>query len=272
MNFTIDGVRIACDVAGSGPVSVVFVHGFPLTREMWRPTVSRLARRARCIAPDLRGHGRSAASDAVTITRFADDLAELLDALGEPGPVVVCGLSMGGIIAFEFFRRHRARVAALALCDTRANAESPEGVARREALAAAVLREGSQAAASAMIGTALAPTASATLRDEVFAMMASNSRVGVAAAARALATRPDSFPTLPQIDVPTLVVVGAEDAITPVDGLVDIQRRIRGARLVVIPGAGHVPPMEQPEAFAQALDEFLDGLAGPATGGPVARG
>jgi pimeloyl-ACP methyl ester carboxylesterase len=245
---------------GAGP-PLLFVHGFPLSGEMWLPTVERLGIGWRCVVPDLRGHGRSGATEQVTIAQFADDLAALLDALDEQRPAVIIGLSLGGIIAFEFYRRHRNRVRALVLCDTRANAEPPEGIARREALAQSALRAGSRAVADAMIDGLFAPGAAPELKARWHAVMARTPPVGVAAAARALAQRAESFSTLPRIDCPTLVVVGAEDTLTPVESLREIHASIRGSCFEVIPGAGHLPPVEQPDRFASVLQDFLASLA-----------
>jgi 3-oxoadipate enol-lactonase len=248
-----------CETIGDGP-PLLFVHGFPLSGELWRETAEHLADRWTCIVPDLRGHGRSPATPNMTIARYADDLAELLDALGETKPVVLVGLSMGGIIAFDFFRRHRARLRALILVCTRANAEPPDGVARREALAQAVQRDGSRAAADAMIDNLLSPDESPELKRRWHALMSATPPVGVAAAARALATREDFFPTLPRIDVPTLVVAGAQDAITPPEGLREVHERIPGSEFEIIANAGHLPPVERPEEFVRRLREFLIGL------------
>ncbi|MCK6456498.1 MAG: alpha/beta fold hydrolase [Phycisphaerae bacterium] len=256
---TIDDAMLHVDTAGDGE-PVLFIHGFPLTGAMWHPTVERIADRWRCIVPDLRGHGRSSSSETVSIARFAEDLAALLDRLREWRPVVLVGLSLGGIIAFEFYRRYRDRVRALVLCNTRANPESPEGVERRETLAGAVRKTGSRAAADAMIEQLFAPAASAGLRATWHRIMCEQSPVGVAATAMALAGRPDSYPTLPRIDCPTLVVAGEEDAITPPATLDEIHRGVRGSRLVVIPQAGHMPPVERPDAFASVLRRFLEGL------------
>mgnify|MGYP000400979838 CR=1 FL=1 len=252
----VEGRSLVVDVAGSG-APLLFVHGFPLSAEMWYPAIDALAGQHRCIAPDLRGHGRSDAWPAADIATHAADLATVLDAVGEHRPVVLIGLSMGGIIGFEFFRRYRARLRALVLVDTRANAETPEGVAAREAVALAALRDGSQTAADGMIDRLFAPTAPADLKRYWHGVMARTPPIGVAAAARALATRPDSQPTLARIDCPTLIVVGQHDVITPPDVLRQIHAGVSGSRFEVIANAGHMPPVEQPEAFVSVVRRFL---------------
>jgi pimeloyl-ACP methyl ester carboxylesterase len=259
MRIPVGNCNLHCEVIGAGQ-PILFVHGFPLCGEMWLETARRLGDGWRSIIPDLRGHGHSDATPAVTITQFADDLVAVLDAVGEPHPVVLVGLSMGGVIAFEFFRRHRDRLRALVLADCRASPETRDGSVRRETLARAALKEGSQTAADAMIETVFAPTASPGLRQYWHGVMAGTCPLGVAAASRALAARQDSSATLSKIDCPTLVVVGQADAITPVDLMRDMHKAIPASQFVVIPDAGHVPPVEQPEWFADVLRRFLERL------------
>lgn len=256
MRIKIADTTFYCEVTGDGP-PILFVHGFPISGEMWRPTVERLGGGWRCIVPDLRGHGRSGVSESVTITQFADDLAELLDALDERRPVVLAGLSMGGMIAFEFFRRHQPRLRALVLCNTRANAETPAGVARREAVAQTALRDGTRAVVEQMKGL-FAPTFPAEQSAYWTNLMAQTPAQGAAAASRAMGSRVESFSTLPKIDCPTLVVAGAQDTFTPVETLREIRRGIPGSRFEIIENAGHVPPVEQPERFAAVLRESLE--------------
>jgi len=263
MQTMIDQVSIHHEVVGDGK-PILFVHGFPLSGLMWRPTVERLGG-WKCVVPDLRGHGQSGASERVTIKRFTDDLVALLDAIGERRPVVVCGLSMGGVVAFDYFRRYRERLRALILTDCRANAETPKGAMQREKLAQAVLRNGSVVAADTMVDKLFARGADAALRRSWHEIMAATPPMGVAAAARALALRPDSRPTLAEIDVPTLLVFGEEDEITPPELARDMHGAIRGSRLAIIPGAGHLPPVEQPDRYADTLQAFLKTL--PAPGG-----
>ncbi len=260
MQTLIDQCAIHFDVVGDGP-PVLFAHGFPLSGRMWAATVEALRDRWRCVVPDLRGHGRSGTSPAASMTRYADDLAGVLDVVGEKQPAVFVGLSMGGMIGFEFFRRHRRRLRALVLADTRATPDTPEGLERRERMAQAALTHGSRAVADMMIEQLMAPEAAKALRDEWHAVMSRTPPAGLAAAARALAGRPDSVPTLARIDCPTLLVFGEQDALTPPSLGEEMQKRIAGARLAVIPGAGHLPPVEQPDTFNAALRGFLEQIA-----------
>jgi pimeloyl-ACP methyl ester carboxylesterase len=252
----ISGCRLHYEAFGGG-LPVLLVHGFPLAGEMWRESVRELGLIWRCIVPDLRGHGRSETSPDVSIARFSDDLVELLAAVGERRPVVLVGLSMGGVIALEFFRRHRSRLRALVLANARATAETPEGAAKREELAQQVLRAGSGAAADAMVDNLFAPDAPPSLKNWCRELITRNPPAGVAAAARALIARPDSMDTLAKIDCPTLIIAGDRDAITAEALMRDLHTRIPGADFALIRGAGHLTPVEQPVQFAAALRAFL---------------
>jgi pimeloyl-ACP methyl ester carboxylesterase len=244
---------------------VLFVHGFPISHEMWLPAIApllRVAPRTRCILPDLPGYGRTPPRPDASMASYADDLAEVLDQLDERRPVTLIGLSMGGIIAFEFFRRHRDRLGALVLCDTRYNAESAAGAEVREQVARMALERGTRPIAETMIGRALAPGADPGVRERLMELMCATPPEGTAAGSRALGHRPDSFPTLRKIDVPTLIVYGREDQITGLDIAETLHREIAGSQLALIDGAGHVPPMENPDEFASAIAEWLQGLPG----------
>lgn len=261
MKTKINGIDLYYAIHGSGE-PVLFVHGFPLSGRLWEQVVEPLQDGYRLIIPDLRGLGRSEVSAEGSIGLFADDLAALIDALEERRPVVVVGLSMGGYIAFEFFRRQGGRVRALVLADTQAQAYTPEAARDREALARRVEKEGSIVAADWLIDKLFGPKASQELRDTWWQIMSSSAPVGVVAALRAMIGRADSRPTLASISVPALVVVGEHDAITPLDDAQTMHRGIVGSRLEVIPGAGHMTPVEQPDRFVRVLREFLDSLGG----------
>lgn len=252
----------------SGPpaaLPVVFVHGHPISGAMWRATARELSDRYRCIVPDLRGHGRSDAptpdeARRTTVGDFADDLILVLEELGVDRACVFVGLSMGGIILFELFRRYPERIAALVLCNTRANAETEEGRRARLERAETALQEGARPIADAMIGAVVADTAEPALRAEVHRLMCETAPTGVAAGACALASRPDSWRTLPTINVPTLVVAGDRDSITPLPMMMEIHHAIPGSRLVSFDSSGHIPPMERPREFSQVLRAFLKQL------------
>lgn len=257
-------VELSVNVSGAG-APIVFVHGFPFHGGMWDAQVAALAEGWRAVVPDLRGFGGSGPGtlSGWTMDTFADDLAELIGAL-ELGPVVLCGLSMGGYVAFAFWRRHRDLCRALVLADTRADADTDAGRAGRYEMAARVLEEGAGFVADGMLPRLLS---GGTLRERpgvgerVHAMIDGTPATTIARAQRAMAARPDSTRDLAGIDVPVLVVAGEEDAIVPVDVTESMATRIPGARLVLVPDAGHLAPMEDPAAFNGALSAWLATLS-----------
>ncbi len=260
MYATVNGVHIAFSDRGQrhDPV-LLLVHGFPLDRRMWAPQLAGLSSQARVIAPDLRGFGRSEAPPGpLTMDQHADDLAALLDHLGV-GQAVVAGLSMGGYVAFAFWRRHSQRVRALALLDTRADPDSPQARAGRDASAAKVREAGSSAIVREMLPRLMAPR---NLGDEriagrALAIMAGQGAAGIIGALAGLRDRVDSRPTLSTITVPTLVLVGEEDALTPPADAAAMAATIPAAHLVAIPRAGHLSTLESPRAVNSALRAFL---------------
>jgi 3-oxoadipate enol-lactonase len=254
--------RLAYDDAGTGPV-IVFIHGFPHDRTLWSAQLAALAREARCIAPDLAGFGGSALDAEASMDAYADDVVGLLDHLGID-EAVVCGLSMGGYVALALWRRHAQRVRALVLSDTKAGADDDAGRARRRELIALARTEGSAAVTDAMLPGMVGKSTRARcpgLVDRVRAMGAAASPEALVAGLEAMMARPDSTPTLATITVPTLVVVGDEDALTPRAQAEQLRDGIAGSRLEVIAGAGHVPCMERPAAFNFVLGEFMTRIA-----------
>lgn len=262
MLLSVNGVRLAYSDSGTGSPTLLLVHGFPLNRSMWDPQLGALRQHARVVAPDLRGFGASEAGPPgpLTMDQHADDLAGLLDALGLHEPVVYCGLSMGGYVGFAFWRRHRARVRALVLADTRATPDTPEGRQVRLEMAKAAERLGSpQPAIHGMLPRMFSPSLRAGSVPEhlVLGMMRGSSPRAVADGQRGLADRPDGVPLLETIDVPVLVVVGEHDAITPPAESRLMLERLPNARLVVLDQVGHMANLEDPAAFNAAVLEFL---------------
>lgn len=260
MHVTIGDRVISVDVEGQGE-PVLLVHAFPLDRRVWQSQITALARSHRVIALDLPGFGESdPASKTTTMDDYADDLAALLDRLEVRDSVTLCGLSMGGYIAFAFFRRHPERLRGLILCDTRSVADPVAKRAERERLAAEVMEQGTADLVENMPSVLLGKT---TQRDRpaiaatVRSMIADASPEGVAAASRAMASRPDSTAMLASIDVPTLIVCGEEDLISPPQEMRELADRIPDAAYVEIAGAGHLSPLEGPDVFNEALLRFL---------------
>lgn len=254
------GVHLAVEERGRGDVPLLLVHGYPFDHTLWRAQLDGLERR-RLIAPDLRGFGGSdAPGDGCTIADHADDLAALLDALGVR-QAIVCGLSMGGYVALEFARRHRERLRGLVLMDTRAEADTPEGRAGRDATIATARAAGADAIAEAMGAKLFAEGVEPAARDGVLAMMRRAPVPGLVAALGAMRDRADLTALLPTLgDLPTLVLVGSEDRLTPPDASRRLAAAIPGARLIEVEGAGHLPPVERPATTTEALQRFLDGV------------
>ena len=244
----------AVHLHGRGPLALL-VHGYPLDHRMWLEALhGPLAERRTLAAVDLRGHGRSPwAGDSVHgMARFADDLAAVAKVLADE-PVDVVGLSMGGYAALAMYAGHRELVRSLTLCDTKATADGEAARAARLAAIDAVLKDGRRALAVAMADKLLAPAADHLLRARIHSMIESTAVETIVADLRGLAARPDRTELLPQIRVPTLVVVGANDTITPIADAEAMASAIPGARLAVLPQAGHMAPMEQPGPFAHEL-------------------
>ena len=256
-----DGVEIGYNDVGTG-VPVAFLHGFPHNRTLWSPQVSALVDRARCLAPDLRGFGESSKHGPFTVDQYADDVAMLLRGLGIER-AVVAGLSMGGYVAFALWRRHRSLVRGLVLADTRAGADTDETRNKRRALIDVARTRGAGAVADGQITGMLGKTTREkrpALIDEVHRMLESAPVEGIVGALEAMIARVDSTDTLATIDVPTLVVVGDEDVLTPPGEAEILHAGIRGSRLEVIEHAGHVSNMERPAAFNHVITEFLAAL------------
>lgn len=249
---------------GDGP-AVLLVHGFPLDHSMWSAQIEALASCARVVAPDLRGMGQSPlgsldASGAISMERRADDLAELLDAVGVQGDLTLVGFSMGGYVAWQFWRKYGARVSALVQCDTRAIADTEEGRDARLTMARNVAEWGSGRVFEMMKEKLFAPSTLQRQREIVDAVRRVVERTppsGIAAAQRGMATRPDVTDMLSSIGVPTLVLCGAEDAISAPSEMRAIAEAIPNATFVEIPSAGHMTTVENPGAVNEALVRFV---------------
>lgn len=267
---------------GSGDAgTLLFLHGFPFHGAIWEPQMADLPPGWRGIAPDLRGFGRSPLGAAelpsgrrmgagvalpdeavLTMDALAADAAELIERHAA-GPAVVCGMSMGGYVAFALWRRRPELIRALILMDTRPGPDGDEARENRRRLATTARESGATPVATAMLPSLLSthtrernPDVAETVRE---IMEATAPRTLVAALA-GMAARADSTPDLPAIDVPTLVIVGAEDGITPPEQARAMADAIPGARLEVVEGAGHLPGLEDPPAVNWVISDFLETL------------
>lgn len=255
-------IEIAYDDAGRG-APVVLLHGYPFNRSMWREQAAALSERYRVVTPDLRGHGESTVSDEpATMEEMARDVAALLDELNIER-TVLGGLSMGGYVALAFYRLFPRRVRALVLADTRATPDTEEARQGREASARKALKEGMGAIADALLPKLFAPS---TVEEKpevvrrVREMIMATKPEGAAAALRGIAARRDQTSLLPNILAPTLIIVGRDDALTPLSDSEFLRREIRGSRLEIIEDAGHVSNIERPTEFTHVLKDFLDKL------------
>ncbi len=245
---------------GRGPV-ILMVHGFPLTHAMWEFQIEALKENYRVLAPDLRGFGKSSHTrGTMDMRKFADDLAEVLDALEISEPVTFCGLSMGGYIAWQFVKHHANRLDKLILCDTKASADDEDAEKNRHKLADSVLEYGADVVAQAMPKKLFAKSTLQNQSDIVSQckeMMLEAHPEGIAAALRGMAERPDMREFLPNISLPTLVIVGEEDQITTTHEMRAMAEMIPQATFLEVPNAGHMAPMENPEPVNQAIKKFL---------------
>ncbi len=243
--------------AGSGNHVVLLLHAFPLHSGMWEPQLAALAPRFRLIAPDYRGLGRSRpAPDALTMELVAGDVLGLLRVLGVRR-ACVAGVSMGGYVALELYRRSPELFRGLALCNTKATADGPEAKAARETFAANALSKGLSWVADDFGPKLLRPDPDPDVLARVKALVAEGTPEGVAAAQRGMGARPDSVPTLARIACPTLVVAGENDRIIPFGEAQLMSQDVKGARLLRMPGAGHLPNLETHAAFSAALSSFF---------------
>ena len=246
---------LAYDVRGEGP-ALVLLHAFPLDRRMWSEELARLSTQRRVIAVDLRGFGESTLWGEPTVDDYADDVVRLLDVLGVP-MAAVAGLSMGGYVALSLAERHRARLAALILADTRAAGDSEVARAAREATIRQVRSDGPAQFLDGVPERLLSRHASDELRQRVRDLCVERSET-IVAATRALAHRPDRTALLSRIDCPTLVLCGGEDTTSPAPEMRGMQQAIADAEYVEIAGAGHLSNLEAPDRFDDALARFLD--------------
>ena len=249
---------------GRGAGTLLLIHGFPLNPDMWQPQLEMAARGWRVIVPELRGFGSGADArndpPTTSIDDYAGDTIDLLDKL-HIKDAVVCGLSMGGYITFAIYRHAATYFRGIVLADTKSEGDSAEAVTGRKALQQLVREKGPSAVADALAPKLLCDATRASnpaVVENLRRQITSNSVEAIAGALQALMTRPDSTPMLPTIRIPTLVVVGDQDAITPSPLSEQMHRDISGSELVVIQGAGHMSNMEQPAAFNDALGRFLD--------------
>lgn len=257
MRAMVNGIQIACTDEGRG-TPLLFVHGFPLNRSTWSKQVQAFKASHRVIAPDLRGLGESeATAGPIPMSRFAEDLHALVQYL-DTGPVILAGHSMGGYAALAFAKAYPHALRGLVLVGTKAGADTPEVAAARRAMAEKVRMEGCSVVVDAMAPKMLsASNTDAAMAAAVRRLMAASKPEGVIGALLGMAERPDARAWLGKIRGPTLVIAGSDDTLIPPSESEALAKAILGARLKIIPKAGHLVPFEQADAFNEVLKAWL---------------
>lgn len=260
METTINGRLVGYDERGQG-TPLVLIHGFPLNRMIWEAQWEGLDKYAHVIAPDLRGFGESEMVVGTTeVSTYADDVREFLDALGINQPAIIAGLSMGGYVAMAYLRRYPEHVAGLILANTKATADTVEGKAGRDRSIAVAKEKGASAIAEGMLPKMFAPKtyeSNPELVAQANRIMQSSTVPGIVGGLSAMRDRPDSTGTLLEFSQPTLIIAGADDQLMSAADQENMKQAARNSTLVTIADAGHLSPMEQPEAFNNAVAEFL---------------
>jgi pimeloyl-ACP methyl ester carboxylesterase len=262
MQVRSDDIQLYYATHGQG-FPVVLLHPFTVNHEFWSPVRDKLSAKYRVITPDLRGHGRSGVGDGTaTMAKHAEDLRRLIDA-EEIKTAVFAGVSIGGYILFEFWRRYRQRVAALVLSNTKAEADTEIARANRLKSIQNSRLHGTAPFLDEQIPNYLGAFTRRNRPDivqDVRTMMHTLTVDGLTAVQQGMIERPDSVSTLPTIDAKTLVIAGEEDTLTPAPTAQVMRERIPGASLAVIPHAGHYAALENPDEFARVMRQFLNGV------------
>jgi 3-oxoadipate enol-lactonase len=259
---SVNGVQLSFDDEGRGR-AIILLHAFPLNRKMWTAQLDHLRSRYRVISPDFRGFGDSSSTgSSYEMEDMARDIAALMDFL-QIDRATLMGLSMGGYAALAFYRHFPLRVRSLVLADTRAGADSEDARKNREILAEKTVRDGMKFLADSMLPKLLSADTQSNRSDLVSFvrdLIMENKPEAAAAALRAMGNRKDHTNLLSRIVAPTLVIVGREDSVTPIAEAELFGREIRGSRVEIIDGAGHLSNIEKPAEFNSALDSFLKAL------------
>lgn len=262
MQAKINGTKIYYTEGGNpAATSVVFIHGFPFSSAIWTDQLKMLDRDFHHVAYDFRGLGNSDLGDGqYTLEGHVDDLIAMLDYL-EIDQVIVVGLSMGGYIALRALERNPERFLGVVLCDTQSKADDNVAKIKRAAGAKAVKQDGAAAFAEGFVGAVFTKT---SIQDDVPAvglikdLISANDPRAIAGNLIAMAGRTDTTESLRNISIPTLILVGEEDALTTPETARFMHEQIRGSELQVVPGAAHMSNLENPEFFNARLLEFLE--------------
>ncbi|MFK7738560.1 MAG: alpha/beta fold hydrolase [Pirellulaceae bacterium] len=255
-----NGQALSVVTSGSGP-ALMLVHGFPLDHRMWDEQLAQLSKRFRVICPELRGFGASTLAEGASyrIGDLAEDLEFVGHSLAHDEPIALCGLSMGGYVAFEYWARHPERLSQLVLTSTRPGLDADAAKAGRRMMAEKALSAGTPAAVEGLDEKLLAAKSADHIRQKTLEMMRSVAPEAIVAAQTAMVHRAGFEERLSEIQVPTLVLTGEQDQLAPPGPSKEWAAMIPKARFQSLPDCGHLSPIEQPELFNQALVQFLDG-------------
>ncbi len=260
METIINNIKFSYEDVGNG-FPVVFIHGFPLNKNIWRSQMEGLSDKLRVITLDLRGFGESqATNDEYSMDLFAFDIANFFDHLNIIAPVLV-GLSMGGYIALAFCQKYAKWLSGLCLVSTRATPDTEEGKANRDKLASIAKDQGIEALVNLLISKMVSPTTlknKPELLQELKTIMLNSSLEGVIGSLQAMKNRPDYSSILPYLNLPTLIIHGKDDVLASVAESEKMAQMIPESRLEVISDAGHMVNMEQPESFNSILSDFIN--------------
>lgn len=263
MKFPLENGYLAYDRIGTG-IPLLFIHGYPLSRRIWGPQIKAISGVASVISVDLRGHGESYPYQSpYTMELLADDCKRLLDNLNIEYPIIVCGLSMGGYITFALFRKYPDLFRGMILTSTRAAPDSAESKANRDISIRNVLNHGVVFIAEGMLPKLLSPTTQQSipnLVNTIREIMLKTSVNGVQGSLLGMRDRLDSMPLLPHIKCPALIIHGEDDQLIPIHEAIIMKHHIPNSSLMVIAKAGHLPNMEQPEKYNQAILGFIQSV------------
>jgi 3-oxoadipate enol-lactonase len=263
MKYLLDNGFLAYEQTGKG-LPILFIHGYPLSRKIWEPQLEGLSDNVSMLTLDLRGHGESYPFNGpYNMELLADDCKQLLDNLIFNYPILVCGLSMGGYVTFALFRKYPQVIKGMILTSTRSGPDSAEGKANRDTAIKNVRDRNVDFIADSLLPKLISPvtlTSKPDLLHIIREIMLETSINGVTGALQGMRDRPDSTPLLTQIKCPVLIIHGANDQLISIHEAENMNQQISNSRLVIIPNAGHLPNMEQPEIYNQAIRDFIKSL------------
>jgi pimeloyl-ACP methyl ester carboxylesterase len=264
MKFQLDNGFLAYDHIGMG-IPLLLIHGYPLSRRIWEPQMEGFPEFASLISVDLRGHGGSYPFEGpYSMELLAEDCKQLLDNIDIKSPILVCGLSMGGYVTMALFRKYPHLFKGMILTSTRPGPDSPEAKSNRDVGIKNVHDQGVVIIVESMLPKLVSPITLSSIPNlvkHISDIMMETSVNGVVGALQGMRDRPDSTPFLPQIKCPVLIIHGADDQLISYHEAEFMNQELPDSRLVILPEAGHLPNLEQPERFNQAVRDFILSLA-----------